>query len=515
MYFAAKFKDHMAKQQPKPAQKEQPKQKAKIKTAPQGPGFLSFLIEKEQRIAWAIIGGLFIAILIFLKLYYPYPQTETDSGNYILSAVTGKINGYRPYGYSAFLSFFHGLSADVRFVVTWQWFLTFVSVAFFLFSIKFIFRSLPSFGFYALCLIAIINPSAIFMDAYMMSDSLFVSLTLLFLTTCMWILYNGSWAAMIANITLLWLCMDARYIGLFYPVFSAAVIVWALFRRFKWVALAAGLLPLLMLYIYRSNTADKMKEEFGVETFSAFGGWQKANNGVAVLPYVKVDPNQIINPQIKAIHQAVRQFPDSFFKTDDIMATSFMWTRNYPGKQCLAQYIQQTHTPYMQAWAYLGTQMDAYGDFLQSNYRAEFFQYYIVPNFKNIFKVYPIGEYKEFNADANMKGLFTTDRDKYEYKKEFFRPLTSARQIGDSLAWFLFFLSVIAAAIMFRKLDWTMEQKLIIALFILYIGAFCGASTIAAPINNFRYMMPIFYAQILVPILVGARILDVLQKKQA
>ena len=492
----------MAKQQPKPAPKEMPKQKAKTKPTQQGPGFLSFLIDKEQRLDWALIGGLFIAILIFLKLYYPYPQTETDSGNYILSAVTGKINGYRPYGYSGFLSFFHGFSSDVQFVVTWQWFVTFISVTLILFSIKFIFRSLPKIAFYALAIIVILNPSVIFMDAYMMSDSLFVSLTLLFLTSCMWVIYNGSWLAMIGNLLLLWWCMDARYIGLFYPLFSAAVLVWALWSRFKWLSLASALLPLLMLYVYRSNTADKMKEEFGVETFSSFGGWQKANNGVAVLPYVKVDPNEITDPQVKAIHQLVRMFPDSFFKTDDIMATSFMWTRNYPGKACLSQYIQQTGTPYMKAWAYLGTQMEAYGDFLQSHYRAEYFKYYIIPNFKNIFKVYPIGEYKEFNADANMKSLFTTDKDKYLYTSEFFRPLTSIRQMADSLAWILFFLSVLAGAAMFKKINWTIEQKLIAALFVFYIGAFCGASTIAAPINNFRYMMPVFYAQILVPILI-------------
>ena len=492
----------MAKQQPKPAPREIPKQKPKTKPATEGPGFLKFLAEKEQRIDWAIVGGLFVAILIFLKIYYPYPQTETDSGNYILSAATGKINGYRPYGYSGFMNFFHSFSPDVKFLTTWQWFLTFVSVTFFLFSVKFIFRGIPRAAFYVLTLICILNPSVIFMDSYIMSDSLFVSLTLLFLTTLIWIIYNGSWTALVANLILLWWCMDTRYIGLFYPVFSAAAVVWAFWKRFKWVALAGGVLPLLMLYAYRASAVEKMKEEFGVETFSSFGGWQKANNGVAVLPYVKVDPNEISDPQVRAIHQIVRQFPDSVFSTRDIIATSFMWTRNYPGKMCLSQYIQQTGTPYLKAWAYVGTQMEAYGDFLQSHYRMEFFKYYIIPNFKNVFKVYDIGEYKEFGADANMKAFFTTDRDKYEYKKEFFKPLTSIRQICDTLAWIMLILSSIAGLVMFKKLNWTIEQKLIVAALVLFVGAFSGASTIAAPINNFRYMMPIIYAQLSVSVLI-------------
>ena len=157
----------MAKQQPKPAPKEAPKPKPKAKPVPQGPSFLKFLMDKEQRIDWAIIGGLFIAILIYLKLYYPYPMTLSDTGNYVLSATTGKINGYRPYGYSGFLSFFHGLSTDVKFVVDWQWFMTFLSVTFFLFTVKFIFNSLPRVAFYILCAICILNPSIIFMNSYL------------------------------------------------------------------------------------------------------------------------------------------------------------------------------------------------------------------------------------------------------------------------------------------------------------------------------------------------------------
>jgi hypothetical protein len=161
--------------------------------------------------------------------------------------------------------------------VTWQWLVTLKSVAFFLFSVKYIFRGLPRVAFYLLCLICLLNPSVIFMDSYLMSDSLFVSLTLLFLTTTMWIIYSGSYIAMFFNLLLLWWCMDTCYIGLFYPILSAGALAWALWQRFKWVAIAGAIVPIAMLLMYRSSATDKMKEEFGVETFSSFGGWQKAN----------------------------------------------------------------------------------------------------------------------------------------------------------------------------------------------------------------------------------------------
>ncbi|MBS1683541.1 MAG: hypothetical protein JSS76_02230 [Bacteroidetes bacterium] len=497
----------MAKQQPKPASKETAKPKAKQKTAPSGPGFVQFLIAREQWADWGLIGGLLIAILIFLKVYYPYPGYETDSGNYILSAITGKINGYRPYGYSGFLKFFTGISSDVRFVVTWQWFMTAFSVTFFLFTIKYIFRTLPRWTFYLLCVMAILNPSVIYMDSYLMSDSLFVSLTLLFLTTLIWIIYSGSYVALFSNLLLLWWCMDTRYIGLFYPVLSAAAMAWALWRRFRWVAIVGGAIPLLMLFFYYSSAKDQMKEELGVDTFSSFGGWQAANNGVSVLPYVKVDTSLMTDPMTKSIHQIVRQFPDSFFNEDAIIATSFMWTRTYPGKACLAQYIQQTRTPYLQAWAIMGTEMQKYGDFLQSNYRGEYIKHYIIPNFKLIFKAHPIGETDSFRADANLKQLFNTDRDRYGFKKQVFKPLTTIRQVCDTGLWILFFLSVVAGLVMIRRLNLTLEQKLVITALGLFVGAFCAVSTIAAPINNFRYIMPIIYAVQAVPVLILAAII--------
>ncbi|MFN8308608.1 MAG: hypothetical protein U0T73_01475 [Chitinophagales bacterium] len=480
------------------------KSSGKEKKQPSNPGFFQFLKEKNQWIDWAIICGLFVAIFLFLKIYYPFPQTETDSGNYILSAATGKINGYRPYGYSGFLAFFHGFSDSVKFVVTWQWFMTFLSVAVFLFSMKYFFRGLPQWLFSVLCILAIVNPSIIYMDAYLMSDSLFVSLTLLFITTGCWIVYNGSPAAVVLNIILLWMCMDVRYIGLFYPAFSAFFLVAGFWRRFKYPALAAAVIPLALLFLYRGSATEKMKEEFGVETFSSFGGWQKANNAVAMLPHVKVNEATISDPTVKFIHAVVRQFPDSAFSTEKIMATDFMWTKTAPGKQCLFQYIQQTGTPYMQSWAFLGTKMQEYGDYLESNFRGAYFSYFVIPNCKNIFKVYDVNEYPSFAADANLKGFFTTDADNYAYKKNWFKPLTPIRQVADSFLWLLFFSSV--SAFVFLGLRGALPHSKLFVLggMIAFMFAFLAASVYAAPINNFRYLMPVYYIQIGVPFLIAA-----------
>jgi len=313
------------------------------------------------------------------------------------------------------------------------------------------------------------------------------------------------------HLLLLYFSIDTRYIGLFYPLFSAIFIAYRLLPN-KAFAAAGFVVPFIMLFWYRSNQADLMKEEFGVETFSAFGGWQKANNAVAVLPFVKVNEAEITDPQVKSVHQIVRSFPDSLFTFENVEATNFMWVKSHPGKAFLFQYIQQTGTPYLKAWAYCGTLMDKYGEFLQTNYPVAYFRHYILENAKDIFTVWEIMEGTTFNADQNTKNFFTCDVDKYEYKTPFFKPMTGVRKIADVLVWLALLAAVFSGLIFYKKLAWSNAQKIAVSSFVLFILAFLSVSVYAAPINNFRYIMPIYYAQILIPVLIFSALAKAIKK---
>lgn len=464
--------------------------------------FLRYLWSAENRIELLSVLAMQIALFIFLKIRFPYPLTESDSGNYILSATTGKINGYRPYGYSAFLRFFHSFSENIQFIVTWQYLLTAVSVFLLLFTLRYYFR-IHRARFLLLSVLLIFNPSILFLNAYIMSDGLFVALTALWLTSGIALLFGGVWWLVIPHFLLLYWSIDTRYIGMFYPLFTAVILAWRFWKN-KPLAIAGIILPFALLFWYRAEQTELMKEEFGVETFSAFGGWQKANNAVAVLPYVKVDEQAISDPQIKSVHQIVRAFPDSMFKFSDISATSFMWVNDYPGKAFLRQFIMQTGTPYLRAWAYCGTLMEKYGNYLESNYRSEYVKYYMLPNAKDIFTVWDIAENKTFFADQNTKNFFKTDVETYEYGEPILKPLLPYRKIADVVLWVLWGVSLVVGLILLRKLSLSLSQKLAIAFLVGWLLAFLAVSVYAAPINNFRYIMPIYYVQVLLPFLIFA-----------
>ena len=460
-----------------------------------GPSFFSFLLSKENWVNLGLFFGLHLLIFIFLKIYYPYPATETDSGNYILSAINGKINGYRPMGYSSFLAFFGTFSNDIQFVVTWQWFVTMLCSFFFVFTLHYIYR-LKNYLLWALIVLLSLNPSAIFLNAYLMSDGLFINLTLAFLAAGLWVAYRKSYAMLALHLFLLYLSMHTRYIGLFYPAISILFIVIGFLPKWK-IGLALSVLPIAIVLLYRNSVTGQMEEEFGVKTFSAFGGWQKANNGVAILPFEKIDTSKMTDNEVKYVHQIVRQFPDSVFSTEQVMATSFMWVKEFPGKAVLFNYIQQTNTTYLKSWAYVGTMMEKYGDFLQSNYRGAYFSHFILPNVKNIVKVYDIDEKAEFGTDQNTKTFFATDVDKYTFKKQWFKPLTAIRQIAEYLLWLLFILSLAGMAKIALDKKLSVQERLGILTVPAFVVAFCLASAYAAPINNFRYMMPIYGSQLM------------------
>jgi hypothetical protein len=466
--------------------------KAKVEIT-KSEGLWASILAKDNRINLVVFFSAFIGVIAFLKLYYPYPAFESDSGNYVLSATTGKINGYRPFGYSSFLSFINTFSKDIQFVVTAQWFLSMLASFFLVFSLRYIFK-LKNYLIWIITACLAFNPSLVFMNSYVMSDGFFSSLTILYITTGLLLAYRKSYLILAIHLFVMYWCFHTRYIALYFPFFTAGIILISFIEK-RMMAIGLAIVPLFLVWFYSQQTKQEMVSEFGVNTFSAFSGWQKANNGVAVLPFEKVDTSKIKDKDVLYVHNIVRAFPDSFFSLIHVLETNFMWRKDFPGKAVLFDHIQKTQTPYMRSWAYVGTLLSKYGDYLQSEYRSTYIKKFIVPNSANLFHVFPIDEKKEFIADQNTKNLFETKVEKYIFEKQFFTSLTNIRQIAEYIAWVLFSLAAILLLFFYLKSKKYVDglKSLILPAFVV---SFCIVSVYAAPINNFRYMMPIWGALI-------------------
>jgi hypothetical protein len=120
-------------------QSNQAKQKTTSVASPKN-DFWAFLLSPENRLLVGLVLAIQLSLFIFLKVRFPYPLSESDSGNYILSAFSGTINGYRPYGYSGFMRFFHSFSDNIQFVNTWQYFMMALAAFLILFTVQYFFR---------------------------------------------------------------------------------------------------------------------------------------------------------------------------------------------------------------------------------------------------------------------------------------------------------------------------------------------------------------------------------------
>lgn len=459
--------------------------------------FISYLTEKNQKLELLAMLALYILVFVSIQITYPYPAVTADTGNYILSAKTSIINGYRPMGYSWLIQLFHLFSENIKAIFIGQFIINCIAQLSFIFSVKYFFQ-LKNIPLYLFSLLFILSPSIIFCTNYIMSDSIFNSLTLLYLTTALWIIKHPNLVNTIFHFIVLYLTINVRYAALFYPILS--IVIFILHSKKNKLFIAVALVPLLIGTIIYFDTKSTIKKTYDIEQFSAFGGWALANNAVSIIPHIYLEPEEIENEDSRLIHKIITRFPDSTYSHKHINATDFMWKKNFPGKNVLYHIQRESKLRYTQAWMLTGNKFKIYGSFLIKNYPIEYFKYYIFPNCKQLFYSYKVPNVKKYVPSNLSKGYFNLQFDRYDYKYSFLHKLNPIRKIFIPLLWILFFGSIVV--LFKKKLIFKNEQTLLLLFLLIFFLTYVGFSIIAHPINNFRYLIPIYCIQLLTPIIV-------------
>jgi len=163
--------------------------------------FFIFLKEKQQKRELLLFVVVYVALFILIRFAYPYPDTFPDTGNYVLCAENMEIGGYRPIGYSWFLNFFHKISSSVHFVFVAQFLFNVIATLFLLFTIKFFFHPAKNYIYLIAAFLVILCPTALYLTNYLMSDSVFTSLTLIWTATAIWLMHRkNAWIFIQKNI---------------------------------------------------------------------------------------------------------------------------------------------------------------------------------------------------------------------------------------------------------------------------------------------------------------------------
>jgi hypothetical protein len=465
--------------------------------------FFSFIIEREQKKDVLFILILYTIAFILMKYLYPYPDGISDSGGYVAAAIREGYDGYRPFGYSRFLMIIHNFSSSISLLVFVQYFINVIASIYFILSLKYFFASNNKFLYYGSLVVALGSILTIYLTNSVLSDSLFSSLTIFWVTFNIWFLSDQKLSIRIGLLILIFITLyflvNLRYTGIIYFVLELFLILFVLFRQNKILALLSSLVLFLIIYNFYKKQVEVTKKFTRIETFSGFSGWQSANNALHVVPYIEFDKEKIKNESFAEFALYAKSV-DTLLVVERTSA-DFMWDKELPLKKYLFSTIKKYDWKYQKAYTYLGkNEYGEFGKYVMLHYPWEYFRYFLLPNSIGLF--YPKGDqlYRSYNPNAISPELlekwFEIKPDIKLYSRSKLIEKTSVSFATIQLIiWILVFFSI--GLLILKKIwNYLSPEKLFALIFIVAFLLIYTAFHIYATPFEIRYIVPVHLIQI-------------------
>jgi len=339
--------------------------------------------ENRQMLFWT--AGLQILAWLIYKWCIPGTDHFQDSYSYVYAAIHGYTIFYRPMGYARFLALLHELSGSSDLVVTCQYFLMSWAALAFFFSVDYLLTFRNRWIKWLSCALTCLQPLLLVLANLLAGDGLFAALTILWITTLLWVLLRPGWWALMLQALALYLAFQVRYNALYYPLISCLVFLMAV--RVSLLYRAAGILFTLLLtgsgyHSIRASTEDQT----GADVFSGFSGWQMANNALYLSPFIDLKEESFEDPDLRELHGYVREFVDSIDPIsrreaqEGKIGSAYLWDNHSPLKQYLFNYSRVNRQPYLQSWYQVATLYGDYGKALILDHPMAFYRHFLWPN---------------------------------------------------------------------------------------------------------------------------------------
>ena len=348
---------------------------------------LSFILQEKQNrryLGIAVVGGL-IQLVIF-KLMYPFPDFISDSYNYIESAILHLPVNLWPIGYAKFIGAFHTITSSDTALVGCQYLLLQGSLLLLFYSLLYFHRPAANTG-KILFIFLLFNPAILYLSNAVLSDALFIMLSLLWWVQFMWMMHRPRIHQIFILAALLFAAFTLRYTAMYYPL-VAAVAFGLSSHSLRWKVLGSvlGVAVMIPFILY---TQSETKKVTGTAEFSVFGGWQLANNAMYMRGNIHVDSN-LLPPETRELDRMTVAYykyaPPGYFNFDDFPGTFFIKHQEAPLKQYMWKYYaKEDRESGMLSWGKVSPIYNAYGKWLIRHYPVEFARDYMWMNTKNYF----------------------------------------------------------------------------------------------------------------------------------
>lgn len=329
---------------------------------------------KINRSYWIVAIAAFLIQFTLFKLRYPFANYMTDSYSYLQAAYSNADINMWPVAYSKFLRLMSVFTHSDTVVVGIQYFFLQISSLLFLFTLLNWLQP-GRITKNILFIFLLFNPLPLYISNYISADSLFIGLSLLWISSLTWIIFRPRFYWIFLQAILLLICFTVRYNAIYYPIISAFLFL--LTRqgyKFKilGIVLSVGLVLTSIAY-----TSQKMKDATGQRQFSAFGGWQLANNALYMYEHIPARERGPLPIRFANLESMVHDHMDTLNKVkltrdDSINSYFYLWS----GKGPLIQYMTREFknkkddtTSYFKRWASEGPLYTEYAMYLIKNIR--------------------------------------------------------------------------------------------------------------------------------------------------
>ena len=342
-------------------------------------GLFNFIFRKQRAILFLTI-SILICQFTILKALYPHAILEEDSHHYIQAAMNSADISAWPIGYSKLLGWIHLFSRGDWAVVVFQYILLEGAILYFYFSIKYLLN--PSKW---ICLVILffllMNPFIICISNYVLTDSIFAALTIIWFTFTLWYFHKPMIIHSYILVILIFVMFSIRYYAVFYPMITVPIILSSKDRW--WVKLSSmviGYLLFLLFVLYTESLYEKM---IGRRDFSPFSGWQLAAN--ALIMYRHIPNREADAPppaDLQSLHQLVlhdlNTMPPPNILQDKRLRFYFTWGLHTPLLEFGHVYFPNdpTHED-LKKWASMGKIYRDYGAYLIKRHPIAFVRYYV------------------------------------------------------------------------------------------------------------------------------------------
>lgn len=374
-----------------PGRPDQPNVSATDRDTARRMGFFRYLWTGPNKVY--LLAGVLLPLLLMavFKYYYPMPAMLGDSNGYILAAAEDKHVYYRPFGYARFLQLVHDLATGHTALVYIQLLLLVFSGLFCFFSVDYLFGFRSGRIKAASWALLTINPLVVVQANYLLSDALFVSLTVAWFTFMLWVLKTKKAWPLIAQLIVLYWVFQVRYNALYYPAVLAVVLLLSpgIKLYYKLAGTAASLLIIFALYTGIKNETTKAT---GAEVFAGFSGWQLANNALYMYPHIDVKAEDFEDQEQKILDKFVKRFVDSIspvavarIREGSHIGSDFLWDKKSPLKQYVYYLSNRYRISYYNVWYRVAPLYNDYAVRLIRDHPAAYFRYFILNNTRLFF----------------------------------------------------------------------------------------------------------------------------------